>query len=192
MSLGRFSTSPGEVNITGSWDSDLPRNSDLHKVPSELTYDSEGRVSSWGYKIDTRHHKINWFKLRLSDKGSERLKDDQPEKYHRLEKLFKRHGKEPVDVVADYLRCLWSHATRAIQSKIGSDLWNNVQLRIVLTVPAIWDHKAQELTKKAAEMAGILERKGSTLELIGEPEAAALSVFDEMRVQKKRCLQVCG
>lgn len=149
-------------------------------------------MSSWGYKIDTGKHQISWFKLRLSQTASEKLQHDQPQRYKRLETLLEIHDKEPVEVVADYLRCLWSHATENIQSKIGRDLWNNVQLNIVLTVPAIWDHQAQQLTKKAAEMAGLLERPGTFFELIGEPEAAALSVFDEMKWQKERHIQVCS
>jgi len=77
-----------------------------------------------------------------------------------------------------------------IQSRIGKLLWENMTLKIVLTVPAIWDHKAQELTRKAAEMAGLLARNDTTLELVGEPEAAALAVFDEMRSQNNRSLKV--
>jgi molecular chaperone DnaK (HSP70) len=80
--------------------------------------------------------------------------------------------------------------TEVIQSRIGKLLWENMTLQIVLTVPAIWDHKAQELTRKAAEMAGLLVRSDTTLELVGEPEAAALAVFDELRSQKKRSLKV--
>jgi hypothetical protein len=103
--------------------------------------------------------------------------------------VLAQHGKGLVDVAADYLRCLWTHATEIIQSRIGRDLWENVQLRLVLTVPAIWDHKAQELTRKAAEMAGMLAWSDTTLELIGEPEAAAMAVLEEMSVQKKRSLK---
>jgi molecular chaperone DnaK (HSP70) len=85
---------------------------------------------------------------------------------------------------------LWSHATETIKSKIGQTLWENLAIRIVLTVPAIWDHQAQELTRKSAEMAGLMARKNTTLELIGEPEAAALAVFDDIKLQKERRLKV--
>lgn len=170
----------------------MPGQKDLHKVPSVITYDSRGLVSSWGYKLDKRNHQLSWFKLGLSDLATERLEKEQPERFARLQTLLKMHQKTPIDVVADYLHCLWAHATEEIKKKLGKDLWNNLKLRVVLTVPAIWDHKAQELTKKAAEMAGILERADTSLELIGEPEAAALSVFNEMSSQKMRGFQVCG
>jgi len=186
-----LSTSPEDINIVASWDSDMPGQKDLHKVPSITTYDSKGLVSSWGYKLDKRKHQLSWFKLLLSDQATERLQNEQPQRFERLQTLLEIHKKTPIDVVADYLRCLWAHATDEIRKSLGKDLWNNMKLKIVLTVPAIWDHKAQELTKRAAEMAGMLERADATLELIGEPEAAALSVFNEMKTQKMRGFQVC-
>jgi len=170
----------------------MPGQRDLHKVPSIVTYDSVGLVSSWGYKIDTkRRHQLSWFKLGLSDRATERVKIELHERHERLQKLLDIHKKTSIDVVADYLRCLWAHAAETIKRKIGKVCWTNMKLKIVLTVPAIWDHKAQELTKRAAEMAGMLERNGTTLELVAEPEAAALSVFNEMKRQKLRGLKVC-
>jgi molecular chaperone DnaK (HSP70) len=102
---------------------------------------------------------------------------------------MKAFGKTPVDVVANYLRCLWQHATQSIQNHLGKHLWENLDVRIVITVPAIWDHKAQETTRRAAEMAGLMTRPSTTLELIGEPEAATLAVFNEMEAQRKRMLK---
>jgi molecular chaperone DnaK (HSP70) len=168
----------------------MPSNSDQHKVPSILTYNSKGEVSSWGYRLDSHRHQISWFKLGLSEYGSQKLAQEQPERSQLLKALMKTFKKEPVEIVGDYLRCLWTHATESIQNNIGRHLWESLRIKVVVTVPAIWDYKAQELTKTAAVMAGLLARTGTTLELIGEPEAAALAVFDEMIVQKKRNLQV--
>jgi molecular chaperone DnaK (HSP70) len=185
-----LSTSPAEINIVTGWDYDMPGQKELHKVPSVITYDDEFLVSSWGYKLDKSNHSLSWFKMLLSDQAKEHLQNEQPQRYKRLETLLEIKEKTPVEVVADYLRCLWTHAMNEIMKEIGKNLWDNIKIKIALTVPAIWDHKAQELTKRAAEMAGMLERADTTLELIGEPEAAALSVFNEMRVQKMRGLQV--
>jgi len=168
----------------------MPSNSDRHKVPSILTYNSKGEVTSWGYTIDSNRYQISWFKLGISENGSQKLEDEQPERSKMLKALAKAYGKKPVDVVGDYLRCLWTHASESIQTSIGKHLWENLRLKIVLTVPAIWDHKAQEITRQAAEMAGLLARTDTTLELIGEPEAAALAVFEDMNAQRKRSLQV--
>lgn len=163
----------------------------MHKVPSIVTYDTKGRVTSWGYKLESYRHYISWFKLGLSSQGLQQLSEDQPQRYKQLQELLKTFGKTPLDVVADYLRCLWAHATETIQTKLGKHLWENLRVRIVLTVPAIWDHNAQEATRQAARRAGLMERGTTILELIGEPEAAALAVFDEMEIQRKRMLKVC-
>jgi molecular chaperone DnaK (HSP70) len=178
-----LSTSPADIDIISSWDSDLPANSDNHKVPSVLTYDSKRNVNSWGYKLERRRHHISWFKLLLSKHATDKVTEEQPDRIQKLQQLLSDYNKEPVDVAADYLRELWKHTSDEISRRVPA-LWENAELKITLTVPAIWDLSAQELTKKAAEMAGLLDRKGTTLQLIGEPEAAALSVFQEMSAQK--------
>ncbi|KAL2060285.1 hypothetical protein VTL71DRAFT_9680 [Oculimacula yallundae] len=181
-----LSTSPKDISIISSWPAHLPANSCQHKVPSVLTYDKGGNVASWGYKLDSTKHYIEWFKLGLSKEATRKIAADQPEKYERLQAILRHKQKSAVDVVADFLRCLWTHATKEIQRSVVRGVWDNVDLKIVLTVPAIWDHDAQHLTRSAAEMAGLLERSNTTLELIGEPEAAALSVFDEMKRERQR------
>ena len=175
-----LSTSPKDVFIVSNWESDQPHNHDQEKVPSIVTYNSEGKVASWGHSLERRQHHISWFKLGLSAEATDLLAKEQPDRYERLQRLFVKYNKSPLDVAADYLRKLWEHATENIKQKIDPYLWENVKFKIVLTVPAMWDHRAQELTKKAAEMAGMLVRKGTTLELIGEPEAAALAVSSKM------------
>lgn len=186
-----MSTSPNDIVIVSSWETeDIPRSSDLHKVPSVLTYNSSREVTSWGYRIDEFRNVLSWFKLCLSEKAIQKLAKDQPERHERLQALLRIFNKEPVDVVADYLHCVWEHVKEDIQEKATDWLWENAKLKIVLTVPAIWDHKAQEMTRQAARKAGILERESTTLELIGEPEAAALEVFTEMRMQRRGDLKV--
>ncbi len=183
------STSPADINIISTWESDLPANSDNHKVPSILTYDGRGIVTSWGYKLEPRRHHIEWFKLLLSNQATDKLTKYQPDRLKKLQRLISDLKKRPVDVVADYLRCLWQHASKEI-SKKAQGLWEFAELKIVLTVPAIWELAAQELTKEAAKMAGLLDKGNTSLELVGEPEAAALSVFDEMTSQRWRKLKV--
>ncbi|KAH8656043.1 hypothetical protein BGZ60DRAFT_567892 [Tricladium varicosporioides] len=185
-----LSTSPNDINIISEWESDLPNNSTLHKVPSVLTYNSKGEVTSWGYDLDNKREFVSWFKLGLSDEAAEKFQNEQPQRFAKLENILAWLKKEPVDVVSDYLRCLWTHTIEIIQRSIGKQLWENINIKIVLTVPAIWDHKAQELTRRAADMAGLLARSDTTLELIGEPESAALAVFEEMGHLKKRGLKV--
>ena len=184
-----LSTSPADICIISSWESDLPANSDNHKVPSVLTYDSRGIVSSWGYKLEPHRHHISWFKLLLSEQATNMVARHQPDRLRKLQKLLLEYDKRPVDVAADYLRCLWQHTSKELSRRVPG-LWEVADLKIILTVPAIWELSAQELTKEAAKMAGLLDRENTALELVGEPEAAALSVFDEMTSQNWRKLKV--
>ncbi|KAH6674763.1 hypothetical protein B0J14DRAFT_652947 [Halenospora varia] len=177
-----LSTSPTELFIVSSWETKEPNNHDLEKVPSIVTYNKEGNVSSWGFSLVEKKHHLSWFKMGLSEEATQMLAKEQPERYADLVKLFKKHNKQPVEVSADYLRKLWAHAVKNIEERMDPLIWETIKFKIVLTVPAIWDHRAQELTKQAARNAGMLDRRGTTLELIGEPEAAALAVVTDMNI----------
>jgi molecular chaperone DnaK (HSP70) len=179
-----LSTSPKDIFIVSNWETDEANNHDLEKVPSIVTYNSHGKVNSWGFSLEERRHHISWFKLGLCEEATKMLAKERPERYEMLYDLLTKYNKKPLDVSADYLRLLWAHAMENIQERVDPVLWENINLRIVLTVPAIWDHKAQDLTRQAAKMAGMLDRKGSTLELIAEPEAAALAVFTGMNTSR--------
>jgi molecular chaperone DnaK (HSP70) len=187
-----LSTSPKEIFTVSDWDTDEANNHDLEKVPSVVTYDSQGMVNSWGFSLEERRHHISWFKMGLCEEAIKMLAKERPERFEKLHNLLTKYQKKPIDVSADYLRLLWAHAMENIQARVDPVLWEDIKLRIVLTVPAIWDHKAQDLTRQAAKMAGMLDRKGSTLELIGEPEAAAFAVFTGMNTSRTQSsLKVC-
>jgi molecular chaperone DnaK (HSP70) len=102
-------------------------------------------------------------------------------------------GKKPIDLAADYLQHLWEHASDTLKSRFGETYMETIQIKLVLTVPAMWDHQAQELTKKAAKMAGFGRRGKTKMELCSEPEAAARYVFSEnvaLRVSYERSFKV--
>lgn len=84
--------------------------------------------------------------------------------------LLKKYKKDAVQVTADYLNRLVSHAKSILQRRfyIGP---HDMNLRFVLTVPATWSDKAKDKTLSAAIKASIQPQDVS---LISEPEAAAL------------------
>jgi Hsp70 protein len=87
-----------------------------------------------------------------------------------------RHPKFPnklaVDFAADYLRCVNDFVRGTFfDLEFGSTFLRNQKIAYVITVPAIWKDKAANLTRQAAERAGI---PGDDLTIITEPEAAAL------------------
>ena len=178
-----FSTSPNDISIISSWKADLRRASDDEKCPSSISYDEDGKVTCWGFQtFNDTGTRLKNFKLLLSETAV-----DDPKNKPLLKDLtaLEALNKTPVAVVADYLRCLWKHtlvqlkSTPRIETRIAID---NARFKVVLTVPAIWDHAAQDLTRKAASKAGILAARNgrkTTLEMISEPEAAALAFFND-------------
>ncbi|KAH7137339.1 hypothetical protein B0J13DRAFT_639687 [Dactylonectria estremocensis] len=152
------------------------------KAPTELYYDPENGEMSWGFDIPGDVEPVRWFKLLL-------LKDEdlvpeirESEFLLRSRKALRKLGKSPVDVIADYLRALWSHIQETIIKSRGKSVVNALTFHVVLTVPAIWKEYARQDMEKAAKQAGILDRRfaGPTrLTFAPEPEAAALSTLFE-------------
>jgi hypothetical protein len=144
-------------------------------------------VTCWGFlTLNDTGTRFKNFKLLLSQTAR-----NDPKNKPLLNELAALEAlrKKPVDVVADYLRCLWQHTLRELNStsrtetKVAID---NSRFKVVLTVPAIWDHAAQDLTRRAAKKAGILVPrlgKNTTLEMISEPEAAALAFFNDANLK---------
>lgn len=172
---------PDQINTVHDWEvgAGSARCKQADKVPSKISYDSRGRIWKWGYMVSPQdEYQAEWFKLLLSanalDQGGERV-----EKTSRVLKLLK---KSVVDVVADYLSCLWAHAVKDIELALSKTTVDNMTFKVVLTVPANWDHMAQSLTKKAAQQAGIeavRPRGPTTLRMVSEPEAAALAAWKD-------------
>ncbi|PNP78141.1 hypothetical protein FNYG_08458 [Fusarium nygamai] len=98
----------------------------------------------------------------------------------RARDITRQSGKEPVDVVADYLGLLWDHAQTKIKQELGNAAFKALTLHIVVTIPAIWKGYAQQSTEQAIRKAGMLGRRSAgptQLNVVTEPEAAALSTI---------------
>ena len=151
-------------------------------------------MTCWGFHtINDTGDRFKNFKLLLSQETRD---DPNNEPLVRELAALKDLNKKPVDVAADYLRCLWEHtlqvfkATSKMETRLAIDM---ARFKVVLTVPAIWDHAAQELTRKAAKQAGILSKrhsKGTTIDMISEPEAAALAFFSDLNLKGQIDLKV--
>ncbi|GAA5866075.1 hypothetical protein JCM3774_000017 [Rhodotorula dairenensis] len=153
------------------------------KVPTCILYEQhdpseEAKVVSWGLEaknttVREGFVKCEWFKLLLSP---ESLRSGVPDPW--LPPL--PAGKNVVDVIADFLRCIWRYARRVITEEIGSVVDLNAA-DVLLTVPAAWDAAACSLMRESALRAGLVQssRGGDTqwrdrLQIITEPEAGAI------------------
>ncbi|KAH9476914.1 Heat shock 70 kDa protein 12B [Psilocybe cubensis] len=151
----------------------------FRKIPTCLLYDEFGRVLAWGLEAKNTGQlpgvtRCEWFKLFLEPQA---LRDEgaiDP----RLPAI--PAGKKPLDLIVDFLSCLWEYAKDQITREIGAvadlntaDVW--------LTVPAAWDAKGCDIMREAAITAGLVQSShaGDTnwrerLRIITEPEAAAV------------------
>lgn len=158
---------------------------DQSKVPSDILLDLSG--PKWGYKIPLDAEPLQWLKLHLLDRKnvpSEILASSYFTKTHRQ---LQDAALNPVDVVGQYLQCLWTHSIESIKRDLSADVVAKSHFRVIITLPAIWPQYAKERMEKAAERAGILSpRNGklTKLQFISEPEAAALAYLQEHRAMK--------
>ncbi|EKM76218.1 hypothetical protein AGABI1DRAFT_45220 [Agaricus bisporus var. burnettii JB137-S8] len=151
----------------------------FRKIPTCLLYDEYGRVIAWGLEAKNASPmegtiKCEWFKLFLEPKA---LRDDaaiDP----RLPLL--PPGKRAVDLIVDFLSCLWEHAKEQITRDIGAVADLN-SADVLLTVPAAWDAKGCDMMREAAITAGLVRSSHAgdknwkdRLRIITEPEAAAV------------------
>ena len=134
---------------------------------------------------------MQWFKLLLLD--DQDLPEDvrNSHQIQRARELLQNAGKTATEAVADYLRFLWEHAISKIRETLGRTVLSGTPFRVVITVPAVWNHKAVRKMRQAALDAGILEPRlcsNTTLHFVSEPEAAALATLRDMKVAQ---FEVC-
>jgi len=65
-------------------------------------------------------------------------------------------GKEPIDIIVDYLTCLWRYAKERITEDTGS-IADLEAADVLLTVPAQWDAAGCQIMREAAIKAGMVQ-----------------------------------
>ena len=149
------------------------------KTPTALFYESEGAPPKWGWPAlldGTSHDTLIRFKLHLA-----------PHDKVDHSTLPSIQGRDPVQTIADYLRCMKEHILTSLQPGTRVDV---KEIKFCLTVPAIWGNAAIEDMRKAAEIAGLIagphgiinEGSAHPLVIVPEPEAAALYALENLTV----------
>ncbi len=93
-------------------------------------------------------------------------------------------GKEPVDIVADYLGKVREHLMTNLVLKYTREILRTMPVDLVITVPAVWSDKAKDATFKAVAKAGFDETNfpgGLKTTMVAEPEAAAIYALKTLR-----------
>ncbi|KAF9511754.1 hypothetical protein BS47DRAFT_1486679 [Hydnum rufescens UP504] len=120
------------------------------KIPTCLVYDALGDVRAWGLEATDISLKkgwvrCEWFKLWL-DLSS------VPSTF--LESRVFQPPKNIMDVVADYLSCIWTHTKNQIHGENGPCSLSHAE--VYLTVPSSWDLRTSLLLREAAIKAGVV------------------------------------
>ncbi|KAK8102669.1 hypothetical protein PG984_015815 [Apiospora sp. TS-2023a] len=139
------------------------------KVPTIISYTSQTDFK-WGYQVKLGDKSIVGIKLLL---------DPDQDKPSYLPGSGKRTAlkslpKPAVDIAADYIGAVYSHALEEIRKSSVGGFFDTCERDVVLTVPAVWSDKAKDLTLQAAKKADL----GPAL-MIKEPEAAAIYTLSE-------------
>ncbi|GAA5840524.1 hypothetical protein JCM11251_007608 [Rhodosporidiobolus azoricus] len=157
----------------------------FRKVPTCIAYyqaspQTEAIIVAWGIEakamtLRAGFYKVEFFKLYLDPAV---LRHGRLASWSPLPDL--PYGKEPIDVVTDFLSCVWKYAKERITEEIGS-VADLEAADVILTVPAAWDAQGCDVMRTAAINAGMVQaaRGGDRnwrdrLRIITEPEAAAI------------------
>jgi hypothetical protein len=141
------------------------------KVPSEIAYTADG--IKWGACISDGEQRHMWTKLDLDR--------TQVGEAAKILSEITLHGtettKQPVEIVADFLRHVKEHLIINLDTQYGEKLWRTLPINLIVTVPAVWSDAAKSRTLEAVTNAGFNSAEFLRLKrtlTITEPEAAAL------------------
>ncbi|KAL1641388.1 hypothetical protein SLS58_006089 [Diplodia intermedia] len=153
----------------------------VSKVPTKIAYASENKnfyVDKWGFAVTPNMESYVWTKL-LLDRGTVLTELDDPA----LKDLFGKgmlklpDNKSANQVCRDYLRGLYEYMVSVLSKKFSPEVFAVTPVECWITVPAIWSDAAKDATRSAALDAGFGSRHFDKVNLIPEPEAAALAAL---------------
>ncbi|TGO69498.1 hypothetical protein BOTNAR_0010g00350 [Botryotinia narcissicola] len=136
---------PKDHNLVQNWPGD---GASHNKAPTTLLYRPE---YLWGYQIRGNDPRYVWFKLGLHPSGEGRgLAKDYPS----TTSLIAHSTEDKERLVIDYLTNLRKHAETIMANTYGPSVFSKISREYIITVPAVWDDKAQGRTQECAKQAG--------------------------------------
>jgi len=170
------------------------------KVPSEISYSlAPGAERQWGYDISPGGRKMVWTKLELEQQerpdelrmildALDGMRNLSFEDTIQREELPSYPGKDPVDIVADYLTYIREHLVEELLQTYGAEFLSSLPVDLVVSVPAIWSDLAKNRTFHAIHQAGFTTsphfRNFREMIMVSEPEAAALYAMRSLREEE--------
>ncbi|PKX99980.1 actin-like ATPase domain-containing protein [Aspergillus campestris IBT 28561] len=181
---GQGRDSLSDVEFIDTW----RKASAARKVPSSIAYQSDNssfsmRSPCWGFEIEHEMKAYSWTKLLLDDHVEPAQFDDQILRNTVSRGIVRPGQKEPVDVVADYLKHVLDYACRFMRLQVPG--FGQVPVDVRFAVPATWSQKARQLSERAMTHAWGDRGPQSTLAFMSEPEAAAEVIYRQFGPQLK-------
>ncbi|KAF9510334.1 hypothetical protein BS47DRAFT_1319737 [Hydnum rufescens UP504] len=167
-------------------------NTPVSKIPTCLVYDALGHIRAWGVEakdmgLRRGWVRSEWFKLWLDPSSAPRTV---------LASRSFQLPKNVVDVVADYLSCMWMHTKDQISRENGPCSLSNAE--IYLTFPSSWSLRASLLLREAAIKAGLVVQDSDSedtyerLHIIPETEASVIhSPLTAFKFRRDQVLTIC-
>ncbi|KAF9503118.1 hypothetical protein BS47DRAFT_1402735 [Hydnum rufescens UP504] len=143
-----FGAASSGVSYTASTSGEMHRvlawpgsSASLPKIPTCLVYDALGSIRAWGLEAKDLSLKKGWVQAVAKSKFGTK---DRPG----LEIVSGGAPKNVVDVVADYLACLWMYTKSQVHRENGPSSLSYAE--VFLTVPSAWDLHASLLLREAS------------------------------------------
>ncbi|KAJ4361459.1 hypothetical protein N0V95_001876 [Ascochyta clinopodiicola] len=159
------------------------------KVPSEIAYTREG--TEWGLSIPAGEPRHMWTKLDLDRTNHRTQVGEAARILNEMTLNGSCPAKQPVDIVADFLRKVKDHLIVNLDDQFGPKLWRTLPITLVVTVPAVWSDAAKSRTMEAVSKGGFNAVEFPQVKRVvttTEPEAAAIYTMKSFdgSVQKDR------
>ena len=180
------------INVVSDW----PAGTQFtEKTPTIIAYCRNPPI--WGCQLQPQDKlRMERFKLGLEANVNEHygygVQYDNSQRFTRHPGLPR---KEPFHFVTDYLTCVHNYVQKDyLKRRLGDAYLLNQRISYIVTVPAIWRDKAMDLTRKAACNAFGIAEDSQKIQLIREPEAAALycaTICEEVGLDSDDYFMVC-
>lgn len=169
------------VEVINNWFNGQRKNEQLEKVPSQIAFEVDNAgfdTDRWGYEVPAGSKSYTWFKLHL-DSNADKSLFDSDELSKGLGSMLRNlpDNMTAGQVTTAYLTNIYHHLMGELDKRHTTDVRDATPIDFWLTVPATWQEAAVDMTRTAAKDAGFASRDGDTLNIITEPEAAAIAVL---------------
>lgn len=170
-----------DVNNIRTWPGSGRDVAERWKVPSRIAYKSENTKCTsdhWGFEVTPTMKSYSWTKL-LLDRETKPTDFDDPSIHSAIGEgimLLPSH-RSAEGVCEDFLRHLYKFSVEKFKREMSAETFDSTPMDCWITMPAIWSDKAQAATYTAAKNAGWGSRVNDTINMIPEPEAAAIATL---------------